>query len=297
MAAEPDADRQDGQGPGARLRPICIVATMHGKEEVLAPVLAPLLGAEIRVAEGLDTDRFGSFCGAVGRPHDARTAARLKAAAGLGLHPEADFAVSSEGSFGPHPALPLIAAGLELVLLLGRDGLEVWGQDLTPRTNHRRRTVRTLDEALEFAASIGFPGHGLMVASPLAAGGDVADPQTLAKGVADRLSLERLVLERLEARGSAVLEADMRAHLNPTRMTAIGRAARDLAANHRCACPACGRPGFVVTAMRRGRPCEDCGAETRQVLSRTRVCAGCGQSRESRIDGPAPASSCDRCNP
>ena len=41
-----------------------VLATMHGKEEVIVPALAPL-GLALSVCPGLDTDRFGTFSGEV----------------------------------------------------------------------------------------------------------------------------------------------------------------------------------------------------------------------------------------
>jgi hypothetical protein len=38
-----------------------VLATMHGKERVMAPLAARFLGLDLRVADGLDTDAFGTF--------------------------------------------------------------------------------------------------------------------------------------------------------------------------------------------------------------------------------------------
>ena len=38
-----------------------VLATMHGKERAIAPVLARFLGLKVEVAPGLDTDAFGTF--------------------------------------------------------------------------------------------------------------------------------------------------------------------------------------------------------------------------------------------
>lgn len=72
------------------------------------------------------------------------------------------MAIASEGSFYPHPAFPFISCDREIILLLDRDNdLEIIGQEISTETNHNHTQVSTIEEALEFAASIGFPEHGL----------------------------------------------------------------------------------------------------------------------------------------
>lgn len=109
-------------------RALCI-ATMHGKERVIAPVLEARLGVRcVLPPAGFDSDRFGTFSGDVPRRGTAREIARSKAEAGMdatGL----DLAVASEGSFGPHPEAFLVQVGAELVLLVDRrHGIEIAGE-------------------------------------------------------------------------------------------------------------------------------------------------------------------------
>jgi hypothetical protein len=44
-----------------------LLATMHGKERVIAPLAARVLGLSVDVAPGLDTDAFGKFSRDVAR--------------------------------------------------------------------------------------------------------------------------------------------------------------------------------------------------------------------------------------
>lgn len=114
----------------------------------------------------------------------------------------------------------------------------------------------------------------------------------------DLASLDTAVRRALAAGGAAALETDMRAHRNPQRMRCIRRATLDLLRAWRSRCPACARPGFVITARLPGRPCGWCGAPTRQVLADERCCAGCGHlERQPRHDGPADPAHCDACSP
>jgi len=64
--------------PGAFTGSQLVIAKLHGKEKVIAPVLERGLGVSILVPEYFDTDRFGTFAGEVERRGSALEAARLK---------------------------------------------------------------------------------------------------------------------------------------------------------------------------------------------------------------------------
>lgn len=272
---------------------------MHRKEQVIAPILKEALGLRVEVLQSVDTDRFGTFTREVPRPGTQHATARLKAQAALTAVPEADYGLASEGSFGPHPWLPWVAGGRELIVLVGRDGgLEVVGADLTAETNHRSRLVGSVVDALPFAQDIGFPTHAVVVIGVRNGEPDVTNG--LSKGLMTTEALEAAVRVVLERDGAAHLESDMRAHVNPTRMQAIGRAAQDLARLALSGCPSCGRPGFDVVERLRGLPCAECGLPTRRVRIDIAGCTGCG-FHEERLPatGTAPASpgECNICNP
>lgn len=269
-----------------------VIATMHGKEAVLGPLIESELGLDWRLAEGLDTDRFGTFSGEVARAGAQAQAARAKAEAALARHPDARYALASEGSFGPHPQVPFVAAGLELVLLVDREtGHAVSGWDLTPATNYRQATTRTLQDAEAFAAQVRFPSHALIIAHS-------EDPRAIiAKGVSDPADLRAHVAASLAETGAAFLSTDMRAHLNPTRMTSIAAAGRRLVEAYRSRCPGCATPGFVVQTRQSGLPCGHCGGPTHQVRLAVRACEACGLSETTETPGTADPQWCDVCNP
>jgi hypothetical protein len=278
---------------------LAVLATMHRKEQVIAPVLEDALGLRVEVLQSVDTDRFGTFTREVPRPGSQRETARLKAQAALAAVPEADFGLASEGSFGPHPWLPWVAGGRELITLVSRvGGLELAGVDLTAETNHGSRLVDSVADALAFAQDIRFPTHAVVVMGVRNGEPDVTNG--LYKGLMTTEALEAAVRVVLERDGAAHLESDMRAHVNPTRMAAIGRAAQDLVRLALSGCPCCERPGFDIVERLRGLPCAECGLPTRRVRIDIFGCAGCG-FREERLPatGTAPASpgECDICNP
>ena len=83
-----------------------VLATMHGKERVIAPLVQRALGVHLEVPNGFDTDRFGTFSREVPRKHSAIETARAKIIAALEQIPCARVGLASEGSFGPHPQVP-----------------------------------------------------------------------------------------------------------------------------------------------------------------------------------------------
>lgn len=91
-----------------------MLATMHGKEQAIAPVFLASLNLIVLPAKGLDTDALGTFSGEVPRHGTMIEAAVAKARLGMerALLP---FGMASEGSFGPHPFFPIIPAGFELL--------------------------------------------------------------------------------------------------------------------------------------------------------------------------------------
>ncbi|MEW5836527.1 MAG: DUF6671 family protein [Pseudomonadota bacterium] len=274
-----------------------VLATMHGKERAIAPLLARFLGVRVVVPEDFDTDRFGTFSRDVARTGTPLETARAKIAAGFERAPGARLGLAREGSFGPHPGMPFLAWGSEQVVLVDRaSGLELVGHHEAPARHFVHARVEHVDAARAFAAGVGFPRQGVIVMGVV--DGQPSPAVALAKDAYDDHTLVAAVRRALDICGAASVETDMRAHRNPQRTRCIRRATVDLLRAWRSPCPACARPGFVVTARLPGRPCGWCGAPTRQVLADERRCAGCGHlERHLRHDGPADPAHCDACNP
>lgn len=263
------------------------LATMHGKEKIIAPVLQRTLGLYVQTAN-INTDLFGTFTGETERPGSQRDAARMKCEAAM-RQTGCSVGLASEGAFGPHPAVPFAAADLEIVMLTDKVlGIEVCGQYLTAETNFSQKTVASVDEALEFADSVGFPSHGIIVRS-----------HPIVKGIRDYEVLIRAVTEGLAQSNRLVIETDMRAMHNPTRCKAITAAVEDLAARLSVLCPACGKPGFGRGESVEGLPCSRCGLPTKQPKGYLMQCPACRYTEEVlRSDGgEADPAFCLFCNP
>lgn len=268
-----------------------VVATMHGKERVIIPALAPL-GLAFLPCPAIDTDRFGTFTRDIRRAGSQRAALDAKARAELAAAPGADYAVASEGAFGPHPAFPFIPSGFELVGLLERQsGAMIVGRYLSLDTNFRQAQASTIDEVEAFAQAIGFPGHAIV----LMAG---RDGPIIAKGVSDRSILISQAQVAIECGGSVWLEADMRAHHNPHRMASIALAAEDLLLALTERCPVCDYPGWTPRT-KDGRPCRWCTSPTYEIWTEVRQCAMCGHETTRCLDPDrrAEPGHCPSCNP
>ncbi len=277
-------------------RPVSL-ATRHGKERVLARPFRHGLDLSLVLASGFDTDQLGTFSGERPRPADALETCRCKAEAGMddtGL----DLGLASEGSFGPHPALPWLTVGTEWMTLVDRrDGRLIAESLVAPRTNFDRRRVSPGDDIQDWLARVGFPSHGL-IARPH--GGDAG--ALLVKGLHTQAALagalSRCALASSD--GSVWLETDMRAHCNPTRRAAIRALAFRLVRRIARPCPSCGAPGWGRCDGLVGLPCTWCGQPTERLRAEVWGCAACGHRAEKpRPDGrrTADPGDCPHCNP
>ena len=271
---------------------------MHGKEQVIAPLVERFLGLRVETAARLDTDRFGTFSRDVDRCGTQLDAARAKITAALAMVPECSIGLASEGTFGPHPFIPFVPIGREIVVLADRRlNLEIVGSFATLETNFSHAVANDFAAARTFAERIGFPGHGIIA---LGCRNDQPAPDiALIKDITTWQDLALAVDRLTRTTGGAFLSrADMRAHRNPRRMRAIKRAALDLLRRYRSACPKCSRPGFAITDRPAGLPCSWCGGPTLILRAEIWSCDGCGW-RDERPAAAAAAdpANCTSCNP
>ena len=251
---------------------VIALTTRHHKQQALGRVFAVGLGARLQLCEH-DTDQLGTFSGEIPRLADAAATCRAKALLGMeatGL----PFGLASEASFGPHPAMPMLAVGQELLLFLDQQrGLTVLEQRFEWRTNYSH---------LELDPN--------------------ASSDCSFKGVGSRAALEQAIglCRAADPNGRVWLETDMRAHCNPTRMRSIRRLGLAMVRRLRTPCPDCGSPGWGLLETRPGLPCAECGTATELSLAEIWGCHQCGARREQpRRDGllrAAPAQ-CPWCNP
>lgn len=270
---------------------VLAVGTMHAKEQVLGPPVTASTGMRVCAAD-LDTDALGTFTGEVARPGTALETARRKADLAAADR-AAPFGLGSEGSFGPHPEVPMVAVDLELVVLRSADGqVEVVESLLSTDTNHRHLDLTAPEIPASFLDDVAFPDHALVVAP-------IDGPGPLAKGIVDRATLDAAVARCLDTHGSARVLTDMRAHVNPSRQRVLAQLGARLADRLGARCPRCTTPGWGVVERVPGLPCEWCGGPTDLIATDVLACADatCGAREHQARAGHAPAGSCPECNP
>ena len=140
-----------------------VLVTMHGKESVIAPVLATHLGMLVTTLTHIDTDQFGTFTGDIARRDSQYQTAIAKAMTGID-EGGCDLGIASEGSFTPHPDVPWVTINRELVVLVDRRHdwvLEGWAT--STETSAARREVKTPEAARMFCDAVGFPAQGVIL--------------------------------------------------------------------------------------------------------------------------------------
>lgn len=271
-----------------------LVATKHKKEDAIAQILEEALGVRCVVADALDTDLLGTFTGERERQDDPLTTARKKCHLAM-EHYQCDLAVSSEGSFGPHPTVFFVPADDEWLLLIDKQHeLEISAREISTETNFSGMEVRTRDELLSFAEKVKFPSHGLIIRKAQ------DDLTAMVRGISTYDALQDAFQAIMSAHGKAYVETDMRAMFNPTRMKVIGMAAQKLAEKIKRVCPVCATPGFDVSGVQAGLPCELCHFPTRSTLSHTYTCARCAHTETMPYPNGKQTEDpmyCDLCNP
>lgn len=273
----------------------CVLATMHHKEKVIAPLFQEALAVSVVVPNNFNTDTFGTFTRDIKRHGNQLQTARAKAEAAMKLCGY-DLALASEGSFGTHPTVPFLHSNLELVLLIdAKNNLEIAGHARSSRIRAQGKTVQSTTEALSVAHSWGFPQQGIIVRT------SEKSNRNIYKDITTIVDLEKVstrLLSRLFTK-SIFLETDMRAHRCPARRETIKEATLDLIKNCQSLCPQCHTPGFVVTDVIKGLPCNHCGLPTEGAVALTFACQKCNftENKPASDNKTADPSQCQWCNP
>ncbi len=271
-----------------------VIATMHRKEEVIAPLLKSELGLAPFVDSSIDTDQFGTFTGEIEREKDPLSTLRDKCYLALNST-GCDLVIGSEGSFGPHPYLYFVPANDELVLFIDKkNNLEIVERELNTSTNFNSTYVDSIIDLLSFAERTMFPSHHLILKAQ-------NDERTfLEKGIHEKSVLIEHFNYCLAHFGGATVETDMRAMCNPTRMQNIQLTTEKLIRKIKSHCPNCSTPGYSITSSIPGLPCHSCMKPTKSTLSHRYSCSKCGHKNdhifpyEKEFEDP---SYCDFCNP
>lgn len=133
--------------------------------------------------------------------------------------------VGSEGSFGPHPYIPFLASGLEILVLI--DSLT--GNEVTVShrfdTNYDNLITKPNENIISFLNKIDFPKHSVIVKPEV-----TTAKNQIIKGINVFEDLVAAIksLSAYSQTGQVSIQTDMRAHLNPTRMRSLGILTKNL---------------------------------------------------------------------
>lgn len=291
---ESDATRASSTYAGAR----AVLATMHGKQAAIAPVMHDTLGLQVETAEAINTDALGTFTGEIPRPGSIRETAIAKARLGM-ARTGLPIGLASEGSYGPHPSIPFVCGGLELMVLVDDTrGIVITEHLVVDAPVYAHAAVSNQVQLATFFEQTGFPQHAVIVKP------NRTDRATLPvfKGLRSASAVADAVIRcaACSIDQLAFVQTDMRAHMNPTRMASIARLAARLCARIATACPHCAAPGYGQTDIETGLPCAWCGCPSDLVRHEIFGCVACDhREHRPRPDGLefADPGRCSRCNP
>lgn len=274
-----------------------VIATMHGKETVLAPLLEESLWVSCILPQWFDSDRFWTFSGEAERTWNQLEAARMKLLHALDISWESLW-VATEGSFWPDPQIPFLHSHRELVILIDtKNNFEILWHFQSFETNLAGEYVETEEEIDAFLKKIWFPEHGVILRKK---SGSLSG---IEKNISSKQELSEAIkkLQKTSFFSKKIyLETDMRAMHNPTRMKWIEAACKNLLENMKSFCPQCVSPWYVVTEIIPWLPCEWCMRPTGLALTEIYTCASCKHREERRSEKYgryADPGNCSHCNP
>lgn len=271
---------------------VAILATLHDKDSVIAPIFQDELGIEIQVSK-IDTDQFGTFAGEIPRTMSQLETAIAKARAAIALTGN-PLAIASEGTIGPNSLIPIASSDFETIVFIDSE------QELVIHESYRSSEIFTVHKIVrpgenidEFLAKADFPNHGLIVRT------EHAQPLAAVKGIRDRAVLIQAIQDLSLGSGSAIVESDLRASFSPSRMRNIAACARLLARRISSMCPQCEAPGWGSISPISGLPCADCGSNVACAVMADQF--GCGKCDYRQVFARAATVAepkfCDSCNP
>lgn len=277
--------------------------TRHGKEEVVAPFLSQL-GYQVE-AVPIDSDQLGTFAGEVERRGSVAETLRKKIEMTRALRPGGRFFLASEGTFLPHPRLPVVSANLESLLWFDAQ-LEhgVYSEAIEPERGNRQRQVSLDPQQARLEADLFLKEMDLRSQSALVLMKDSSAKVVMArKGLSSHFEVQDAVSEMIDlARrqdgARVVVSADLRAFHSLARRQVIALAAQVLVRHLSSLCPSCEAPGFRAIAGILGLPCEACGEETTVPKAEIWECSRClhSESRPFQEKSASPEF-CAECNP
>lgn len=266
-----------------------IVAVQHEEDVVMTPLLSQSLGMNCKVGVGthssIENDVYPSS--------ELLDVARRKCYSAMSEY-NIDLAIASAASFEVDPTFNNKGLHREIMVFCDRKRqLEMAVSETTTETNYKSVMLNSVKELQEFSESCGFPAHALNVV--------VVNGKTeVIRGLNNWKHLALNFNKAHKEKGIVNVHTDMRAAYNPSRMKVIRALTYKLIEKIKTACPNCQSPGFTVTAIEKGLPCEVCKRPTSSDLIHHCTCTTCGYSREKKYPKGKRLENalyCLHCNP
>lgn len=267
------------------------LGTQHQKEDQLAPSFAEC-GISL-VNSTHNTDELGTFTGEIPRPSSPVDVVRMKARRAMD-ELRLPYGLASEGTFGPDPLIPLFNVDIEILIWID----DIRNIELVE--SYRSFEIIALSEEVTKKSDIDsilqrarFPEHAMIVRS------SSQEKPLIYKGLRAIDEVREALKEVWRTGEIAILENDLRAHMNPTRQNAINAVGMKLAERLKRLCPNCDTPGWGVVDLLHGARCRDCGLfNSERASGEIYGCARCLYRQEKKSgDGTIGPAECEFCNP
>lgn len=270
------------------------LTTKHQKSEALLTPCKEILGAHISEFF-FDTDTLGTFSGEIPRKKTSRETVREKCLISI-MHSTNPYALATEASFGPHPQNPFIPSHFEQIYFVDSiRNFELCVSKIFTNTNYFMGIASTLNELIEIAEKCFFPTHGIILKEHPYEKNSVL--------IKDSMTYEDLhkgyhSLTTQKSNKKVIVETDMRAHRNPTRMNNIGALGYELFTRLLETCPTCHLPGWGIIEQLPGLECARCGFSTPLAKYNVYGCVSCPYKITHEIPQQAATPTvCPYCNP
>lgn len=271
-----------------------LVATKHKKEEAIRPPFEEKLGCNIHVPDDYDTDQFGTFTGEIPRKASAYETL-IEKTKEAGKQFGYCYVISSEGSFGPDPVFCFCPSDTELMAFVDfENDLIIVEDESTTNTNYSHVDISIKDDYKGFLEKAKFPTHGIIIRT---LGGET---DYIEKGIRCHSQLKTSIKKAFEHSSTIRIETDMRAMMNPLRMTIIKSLAEKLVRRIKQHCPQCDTPGFGKISIDGHLDCISCATPTTLYRQKVLSCLKCEfiiyQPRDDGLEF-ADQQYCSYCNP
>lgn len=286
-----------------------VIATMHGKETLIWPVLQSQRDCSISVPESFNTDRFGTFSGERVRTDTQQKTAALKAKKACDIT-GASMAIWSEWAFFSDWPMWLATCNLECLVLVDTDhDLEItaWARNYQVKSHRLQSSQWEEVEAYLLDPHTDFPNHWILIRPEsynrrhyLFTSTWYRAKRYLTKWI-QTLDDAKHWFELAQVASSTwrvLIEYDFRSQYHPTRQETISQAAHELVQRIQSSCPSCSSPWRWTSWYLGQAACLSCHAPTNYPTHEVWSCPSClrAEAREIAIDNEL-IEKCVYCHP